>query len=238
MTAIIDWAAKSLGFRNKNEKVLRANGQKVPYLEIRASDRPKQPLIIGVHGFGANESQMQTLVNISPKAEYTYIAPRAPHPHPTGGFMWFDIEFDGQNARFDNQRVAEALDLIDAFIEHALERYDADPERVVLVGYSQGGMLSFPYLLRHGSRVAAVAALAGSFTEETRAWQQSAALSGKSLFIGYGTKDPLVQPQEMFQAKSFFSDLGLQVTYKQYPIPHVVSQQEVADINSWLDTIL
>ncbi|MEM8863495.1 MAG: alpha/beta fold hydrolase [Chloroflexota bacterium] len=238
MTTILDWAAQTLGLRSAGEKMIRLNGRKMPYLEIKVADQPKMPLIIGIHGFGANEQQMQTLVNISPDFDHTYIAPRALHPHPTGGYMWFDIEFDGQNADFNNDHVAQALDSIDDFIQAAIDEYDADPDRVVFLGYSQGGMLAFPYLLRHGDRVAAVAGLAGSFSEDTKKWQKTADLSGKSLFIGYGTKDPLVQPQEMFKAKQYFAEMGVDVMSNQYAIPHVVSQEEVSDLNGWLKEIL
>ena len=238
MTTILDWAAQALGLRSAGEKMMRLNGRKMPYLEIKVADSSKQPLIIGIHGFGANEQQMQTLVNISPDFDHTYIAPRALYPHPTGGYMWFDIEFDGQEANFDNDHVAQTLNSIDDFIQAAIDEYDADPSQVVFVGYSQGGMLAFPYFLRHGDRISGAAALAGSFPDGTKQWHKSAELTGKSLFIGYGTKDPLVQPQEMFKAKQHFTDLGVKVTSKQYPIPHVVSQQEVADSNSWLEAIL
>ena len=123
-------------------------------------------------------------------------------------------------------------------IEEAIEAYQADPNRVVFVGYSQGGMLALPYLLRHSSRVKAVAALSGSFSDETVAWARSDNFSGKDLFIGYGIKDSLIRPQEMVKAQQYFAQHKATVTYKQYPIPHVVSQTEVADVNKWLETVL
>ena len=75
-----------------NHKTLRANGRQMPYLEITTTQQPNQPLLIGIHGYGADEMQMKTLVNLAIDIPHTYIAPRALEKHPTGGYRWFPIE--------------------------------------------------------------------------------------------------------------------------------------------------
>jgi predicted esterase len=64
---------------------------------------------------------------------FTYIAPRA---HPTGGYNWFPVGVENRAFRFEALRLTEAVDSLAAFIAAAAERYQADPRRVVFVGYS------------------------------------------------------------------------------------------------------
>ncbi len=104
---------------------------------IHAPDT-RPPLLIGLHGYGSDQRQIDTLVNVQLNGPYIYIAPRAPHAHPTGGFAWFPIDTTNGQINFRVEELQQSLDLVAALILRALERYDADPERVFLVGYSQG----------------------------------------------------------------------------------------------------
>ncbi|MEM7799081.1 MAG: alpha/beta fold hydrolase [Chloroflexota bacterium] len=224
--------------RGSDEKRLDVEDRQVPYLEIGVADQPKQPLLIGVHGFGANETQMKTLVNIELDQPVTYIAPRGSYAHPTGGYAWFPIEVQDGHILLDPKRLEVCIDELDAFIEAAVERYDADPQRVVFVGYSQGGALAFAYLLRHPERIVASVATAGSLLLDALPWADESKMAEKHLFIGYGTLDPFVTRDEMETAATFFNSLGVNTTLKSYRIPHVVSQTEVSDIEAFLKGIL
>ena len=229
---------RTLFGRDSAESHFKINGHKMAYLEINHANTSGQPLIIGVHGYGASETQMRSLVNIELPFAHTYVAPRALQKHPTGGFMWFPIEGTSVGFDFDEEAVNATLDRLDAFIEVAIDRYQADPRRVIFVGYSQGGMLAFRYLLRHPQRVMGAVALAGSFSPVDIDGSSANELDGKGLFIGYGTKDIVITSQEMQMASDYFRALDVDVTCRAYPIPHVVSQAEVADIETWLKLYL
>ena len=234
MANLLQRVARVFNGRSPNEKRLTINGEKLPYLEITVPEGKGLPLMVGIHGFGANETQMQTLVNIAPPEPHIYLSLRAFFKHPTGGYAWFPIEIDNGEFQFDHDVMVQTLDKIDAFIQAAVKQYEADPKRIVFVGYSQGGALALSYLLRHPDTVIGSVSTAGNLIESSKQWADPTKLAGKSLFIGYGTLDPFIQQKQMEKARDFFTSLGVDVAFHSYKIPHVVSQSEVTDIDQWL----
>ncbi|MEM7336542.1 MAG: alpha/beta fold hydrolase [Chloroflexota bacterium] len=238
MTQILEKLGRFFNGRSAQDKTLKVNGERLPYLEINVPEEKGVPILIGIHGFGADESQMQTLVNIKLSQPYIYIALRGFYKHPTGGFAWFPIEVDAGNIQFDRTVVAESLAKIDAFIKTAVLHYEADPTNVFFVGYSQGGASALSYLLRHPETVKGVVSTAGNLLETSVGEFQNDALREKSLFIGFGTLDPLINQEQIEDIKTEFETLGVDVVLKSYKIPHVVSQTEVQDIQDWLERII
>ncbi len=234
---LLDRVINRFASRQPYEKVMAIDGRRMPYLEIDVAEGAGHPLLVGVHGLGASERQMKTLVNITLDVPFTYVAPRALHNHPTGGYSWFPVTFDN-GFKFDEELMLEAVDTLAAFVNAAVDRYQADPQRVVFVGYSQGGGLAFAYLLRHPATVAGAVATAGNLFAEVQSWGNAEMLAGKSLFIGHGTLDPFISSVDIQAARHHFEKLGVNVSFHEYRIPHVVSQQEVREMERWLSRLL
>ena len=117
------------------------------YLEQTQSDSRNQPLVIFLHGFGSNEQDLFGIKDALPST-WTYLSARAPMPVDANGYRWFtktsgDAEYNGETA--DLQRSAK---LIEDFVGKATAKYHTQSDRVFLVGFSQGAIMSYEVGLR------------------------------------------------------------------------------------------
>jgi phospholipase/carboxylesterase len=113
------------------------------------------------HGYGADGND---LIGQAPHWQklvptVAFAAPNAPERCPGAGYQWFPISrLDPQEVRRGVEGAAGALD---AFLDAELKRLDLPPERLMLVGFSQGTMLSLHVGLRRTPKPAAIVGYSG-----------------------------------------------------------------------------
>lgn len=209
------------------------------YLEQTQSDARNEPLVIFLHGFGSNEEDLFGLKDALPST-WTYLSARAPMPVDANGYRWFakkpgDGDYDGETA--DLQRSAQ---LIEDFVQQATAKYHTQPDRVFLVGFSQGAIMSYEVGLRKPALVRGIAALSGSVLPVLKAeLKADAGLDKLAIFIGHGTLDQALPYASATQANEVLVGLGLKPTFHTYPgMTHTISELEIQDLNTWLQTHL
>ncbi|OPB01172.1 phospholipase [Pseudomonas fluorescens] len=209
------------------------------YLEQTQSDSRNQPLVIFLHGFGSNEQDLFGIKDALPST-WTYLSARAPMPVDPNGYRWFtktsgDAEYNGETA--DLQRSAK---LIEDFVGKATAKYHTQSDRVFLVGFSQGAIMSYEVGLRQPALVRGIAALSGSVLPVLKAELKPNESLGKlAIFIGHGTLDQALPYGAATRANEVLVGLGLKPEFHGYPgMPHTVSAAEVQDLKAWLEKTL
>ncbi|WP_404483162.1 alpha/beta hydrolase [Pseudomonas sp. HT11] len=209
------------------------------YLEQTQSDARNQPLVIFLHGFGSNEEDLFGIKDALPST-WTYLSARAPMPVDPQGYRWFtktpgDGDYNGETA--DLQRSAA---LIEDFVGKATAKYHTQSDRVFLVGFSQGAIMSYEVGLRKPALVRGIAALSGSVLPVLKAELKPSESLGKlAIFIGHGTLDQALPYASATQANEVLVGLGLMPEFHGYPgMPHTVSETEVQDLKAWLEKSL
>ncbi|GAB5335654.1 MAG: dienelactone hydrolase family protein [Pseudomonas fluorescens] len=209
------------------------------YLEQTQSDSRNQPLVIFLHGFGSNEQDLFGIKDALPST-WTYLSARAPMPVDPNGYRWFtktsgDAEYNGETA--DLQRSAK---LIEDFVGKATAKYHTQSDRVFLVGFSQGAIMSYEVGLRQPALVRGIAALSGSVLPVLKAELKPNESLGKlAIFIGHGTLDQALPYGSATRANEVLVGLGLKPEFHGYPgMPHTVSAAEVQDLKAWLEKTL
>ncbi|MEW5510857.1 alpha/beta hydrolase [Pseudomonas antarctica] len=209
------------------------------YLEQTQSDARNQPLVIFLHGFGSNEEDLFGIKDALPST-WTYLSARAPMPVDPQGYRWFtktpgDGDYNGETA--DLQRSAA---LIEDFAGKATAKYHTHSDRVFLVGFSQGAIMSYEVGLRKPALVRGIAALSGSVLPVLKAELKPSESLGKlAIFIGHGTLDQALPYASATQANEVLVGLGLTPEFHGYPgMPHTVSETEVQDLKAWLENSL
>lgn len=120
-------------------------------------------LVIFCHGYGSNGDDLNSLGTrwrtLLPGA--VFVAPNAPEksPHP-GGYQWFPITDFSKEERFKGTYNA-APDL-DEFIDVTLDQYGIKPNRLALVGFSQGTMMALHVGLRRKAGLAGILGYSGA----------------------------------------------------------------------------
>ncbi|UOP09770.1 alpha/beta hydrolase [Pseudomonas palleroniana] len=209
------------------------------YLEQTQGEARNQPLVIFLHGFGSNEEDLFGIKDALPST-WTYLSVRAPMPVDPSGYRWFarkpgDGDYDGETA--DLQRSAR---LIEDFVTQATAKYHTQSDRVFLVGFSQGAIMSYEVGLRKPGLVRGIAALSGSVLPVLKAeLKPDAALDKLAIFIGHGTLDQALPYTAATRANDVLLGLGLKPEFHEYMgMPHTVSEAEIQDLKAWLEQSL
>ncbi|UUC43890.1 alpha/beta hydrolase [Flavobacterium cerinum] len=197
------------------------------------------PLLLLLHGYGSNEEDLFSFASELPE-EYYVISARAPHPMPPYGNAWYSIHFDNDANKFsDDDEAIESRQLISTFIDELIATYPIDKNKVTLIGFSQGAILSYAVALSDPEKIQRVVALSGyinpailsnGYTENN--------LSKLKFFISHGTADQVIPVDWARKAPEFLKALELDVVYKEYPVGHGVAPQNFYDFKSWLQQTL
>ena len=103
------------------------------------------PLLLLLHGYGANEEDLLGLASHL-DARLVCVSARAPYALDFGGFAWFNIEIGAEGVRFDFAEAAEPLAQIWSLVD-ALRRVHR-PARIFIAGFSQGASMALAAALK------------------------------------------------------------------------------------------
>jgi phospholipase/carboxylesterase len=200
--------------------------------------------IVWMHGLGADGHDFAPIV---PELELPFAArfvfPHAPMRPVTinsGAVMraWYDVRAVGGERREDVEGVRASAELLEGLIAREKSR-GVPAARIVLAGFSQGGAMALHTALRHRERLAGVLGLSCSLPLADRlADEVSDANRELPIFLAHGRFDDLIPMSRAERAREILTGLGYRVEWRDYPMPHSVCSEEIADISAWLTTIL
>jgi phospholipase/carboxylesterase len=159
-------------------------------------------LVVLVHGYGADGQDLIGLAEhwrgLLPSVAFA--APNAPTRIPGGpGYQWFPISrIDPHEMRKGVEAAGPALD---DYLDGELARLGLPPERLALVGFSQGTMLSLHLGLRRNVRPAGIVGFSGLLAGPV---DSDGAIP--PVLLTHGDSDQVIPPQAMFLAAA---QLGL-----------------------------
>jgi phospholipase/carboxylesterase len=207
------------------------------YLEQTTPDSRDQPLVIFLHGYGSNEQDLFGMKDELP-ASYTYLSVRAPMVMEEGSYQWFRKKGEGAyNGETDDLKASGQL-LLD-FIAKAARKYHTVPDKVYLVGFSQGAIMSYEVALRHPEAVGGIAALSGRILPVLKAeLKPDEKRQSLAIFIGHGTADKRLPYSDGTEANSLLQSVSLEPEFHAYQgVGHNISAEELQDLSAWLQRL-
>ena len=195
----------------------------------------KNPLLLLLHGYGSNEEDLFSFAAQLPE-EYYIISARAPYSLPPYGNECYAISFDNDMNKFsDDVQAIASRDLIAQFIDEVAGAYPIDKDRVTLVGFSQGAILSYAVALSYPEKVERVLALSGYLNMDIVADDfNKKDISKLRFFISHGAVDQVIPVEWARKAPELLKTLGLETEYHEYPVGHGVAPQNFYDLLAWL----
>jgi len=195
----------------------------------------KPPLLLLLHGYGANEDDLFSLAPYLDE-RFFVVSARAPVTlRGMGGYAWFNLAFTPQGISVDPAEVESARETLHKFIGEIVNAYDCDPGAVYLVGFSQGAMMSLAVALTYPGIATAVVAMSGRLMAQTvRQIPDKDALIGLPVFVLHGTKDAVIPISQGRETSRMLSELPIDLTYREYDMGHEVSAESLEDITDWL----
>jgi len=179
-----------------------------------------------VHGRGGSAEDILSLAEQFNLRDVAYIAPQA------AGRTWYPYSFLApleQNEPGISSGLRRLSGLVDDLSEQGIP-----PERVGLLGFSQGACLALEFAARHPQRYAAVAGLSGALISVPGTPQASTgSLQGTPVFLGCSDIDPHIPLERVRESTNVFRQLGAVVDERIYPqMGHTVSRDEVLAVQA------
>lgn len=195
----------------------------------------KNPLLLLLHGYGSNEADLFSFASELPD-EYYIISARAPYDMQYGSYAWYAINFDADENKFsDHEQAKVSRDLIAAFIDELIANYPIDESKIALIGFSQGAILSYAVALSYPEKIQKVVAMSGYLNLEIVADDYlKNNFTNLKIFTSHGTVDQVIPIDWARKTPAIVEKLGIQLTYKEYPIGHGVAPQNFYDFKNWL----
>ena len=203
-----------------------------------ASTTPKPWLLVLMHGVGSNE---QDLFALSPQISERFhvLSLRAPHRMGPGAFAWFDFSIEPGGARSINEsQEAASRALVAQAAESAAKQLGIPPERTVVGGFSQGGIMALSLLLTRPELMHAALVWHSRLLAQVLPLQAPPdAMHGRKLWLSHGTHDnviPLANAQAIAQ---HMATLPVSVSYHEFPGAHEIRPSELAATVAWLESL-
>jgi phospholipase/carboxylesterase len=197
--------------------------------------------VIWMHGLGADASDFEPIVPLLElTAPVRFIFPNAPVRAVTinnGMRMraWYDIDPRAPLAGTEDIRTSAAR--IEALLERERQRGVA-AERIVLAGFSQGGVIALHLGLRYARRLGGIMALSTYLHDhEHVAAEVSFASVDVPIFMAHGRLDPMIPITRAITSREALLMLGYQVEWHEYAMGHQVCPQELTDMAAWLGRV-
>ena len=193
--------------------------------------------LVLMHGRGADELDLLPLLDVlDPGQRLVGLVPRGPLALPPGGAHWYVVrEIGFPDRETFLATFAQASDWLDG----ALEDVGVPTERAVLVGFSQGTMMS--YALGLGSsrpRPAGILAISGFIPTVEGFALDLEGRAGLPVSISHGTYDPVIAVEFGREARDRLDAAGLDVSYREDPVAHQIAPAAVAQARAVLERAL
>ena len=203
-----------------------------------AATTPRPWLLVLMHGVGSNE---QDLFGLAPQVpeRFHVLSLRAPFRMGPGSHAWFDFSIEPNGERTINEvQEAQSRALVARTVESAAEQLGIPPERVVVGGFSQGGIMALSLLLTQPALLQAAMVWHSRLLPQVVPLAAPAdALRGKQMWLSHGTHDnviPLAHAQAIAQ---HMGPLPVAVTYREFPGAHEIRPAELSATVSWLESL-
>ncbi len=174
-----------------------------------------------IHGRGASAEDILSLANEFDQSGFAYLAPQAV------GNAWYPNRFLVPLAE-NEPWLSSALKFVDDVLAEIINA-GIPPERVILLGFSQGACLALEFAARNARRYGGIAGLSGALIgpdDTPRDYKGS--LAGTPVFLGCSDVDFHVPRERVDQTAEILKRLGGEVTERLYPnMGHTVNQDEI-----------
>ncbi len=221
------------------------SGRSLDAVEVEPPAAPDAAVVL-MHGLGADGHDFESIVpemRLPASASIRWVFPHAPVRPVTinaGSRMraWYDIAGLDRRSPEDDAGIRDSARAVHDLVHRERDR-GIDSSRIVVAGFSQGGALALFAALRWPERLAGVAALSTYLPLATTLGKEAhPANAAVPVFMAHGTYDSLVAPELGRGSRDLLRAQGYDVEWHEYPIPHSVSAEEVADLREWLLRVL
>ncbi len=198
-------------------------------------------LVVLLHGYGAGGDDLVSLARALARPGVRFLIPAAPLPQG-GGRKWWSLDPGDRPSHTwtdelppgyqEHAQVRAAREAIQALLRQAREAYA--PERVSLVGFSQGAMLALHVAVSGEPPVDRVAALSGVLIADSLVPLHQPKAARPAVFVSHGRQDPVVPFGGGEAIATILKPHGYQVTLLPFDGGHAIPPLVVEAVREFL----
>lgn len=189
----------------------------------------KSPIALLLHGYGSNMRELPSLMGFFPGMPWVSL--QAPLDAGNGGFAWAPLKDPGNPSKDD---VETATERIWAWIDSNLPT--AAP--LVLIGFSQGGLMATQLLRTRPDRISATVILAGFVLGAKQPADSELAEAKPRVIYCRGLNDGVISSDAVARTESWLARCTT-ATVKTYDgLAHSVDERVMEDVSSYLENQL
>ena len=202
--------------------------------------------IIWLHGLGADGHDFEPIVpelGLNDELGIKFIFPHAPHMPVTinaGMTMraWYDVKHPDLTQQEDEKSIIQSAKIIeDLLLSEITNGIPAD--HIILAGFSQGGAIALYQGLRFNQSLAGILALSTYLPlSSTTESEKNSANQSTAILQMHGQFDPVIPVTTARNSFEYMRQMGLNIEWKEYPMPHSLYPQQVTDIGQWIENRL
>ena len=214
-------------------------------VELESRPNP-DATVIWMHGLGADGNDFVPIVkelDLPRDRGIRFVFPHASmRPVTINGGMTMRAWYDIVGADLTNRGDETGIRSSQAQVEDIITREKArgiPASRMILAGFSQGGVIALQTGLRHPEKLAGIMALS-TYLALPQALAKEAHAANKSvpIFMAHGTADQVIRLEWAEASRRALEAGGYNVEWHTYRMQHSVSLEEVRDIGIWLRRVL
>ena len=211
------------------------------YRQNPAAGGNANKLVVFLHGYGADGKDLIDLAKPFGMAlpNASFISPDAPHPCAMSpqGRQWFPIEEIPKGA------IKASLGLL-GLIDYEAKKLNLTFKDVILIGFSQGAMMSMQCLLINNEQLGAIIGYSGALKEENIDAADDQILNGKHkysdtpILLVHGEQDEVVPFQSLEKSKYLLNKIGFNVqTLSRQNLAHGIDPEGISKGMEFLKTL-
>lgn len=209
------------------------------HYDLRRGTISPAPLLIALHGYGANKRQMMREAQLMAPEEFAIASLQGFHQHireprEAGGPLRFGFgwltNFKSEESHAIHHRAI--LDLIEILGNEGI----ADPARVFLLGFSQSCALNYRFAFTHPNHLRGVVGICGGIPGD---WETSPAYREAPIDVLHlaGTRDEFYLPERVQDYERQLKTRARSVQFKSYDAAHEIVPEMRSDVVQWLTHI-
>ena len=190
---------------------------------------PQTQLLVMLHGYGSNEEDLFSFRHDLPK-DWIIVSFRAPRNSDYEGFAWYDIDFNNPDKFLDVDQAVDSMKLIMKSIDNLKHHYQLE-SKTNIVGFSQGGVLTYAMTLTYPDYFHKVACLS-SYPDPKilKNIKGKKEIQHLRFFVSHGSEDAVIPLDWGRKAADFLYELSTYFTIREYMNGHGVNQKNYMDL--------
>ncbi|KYG67766.1 serine esterase [Bdellovibrio bacteriovorus] len=205
------------------------------YIPAKEKSQGKSPVIIALHGVGSNEKDLAELAS-SLDPRFAVLSLRAPLVMGPESFAWFQVRFTAEGPLHNREEAESSRLLLKDFIHQLKSHPEVDSRKIVLLGFSQGTIMSLSLGFTEPELIRGMVAIGGRTLQEVSQGvvPDGTVTSTPRVLLMHGLHDNKLP---LFHAEATAETLkkaGFAFNFKTYNAGHEISPEMRDDISEWL----